>query len=163
VGQAAQDAWRSLLAAQALIADRIDRDLGEAADMSLAEFEVLDHLAGAENHTIRMNELATLVRLSPSGLTRRFDTLVRRGLVTREACENDRRGINARLTDLGLQQHSIASVVHDRGVATYLESNLEPVDLANLQAIGTLLAEANRRPDTSRDTSGQDRATAQSA
>ncbi|MCZ7627815.1 MAG: hypothetical protein M5U19_01355 [Microthrixaceae bacterium] len=68
------DAWQALLAAHARITERLDRDLNSETDMGLAEFEVLDHLSRAENLTIRMNELAALVRLSPSGLTRRFDT-----------------------------------------------------------------------------------------
>ncbi len=84
--------WAALLSAQGRVADRIDRDLNDEAEITLAEFEVLDHLAAVEGHTIRMNELADRVRLSPSGLTRRFDTLVRRGWVTRQPCDDDRRG-----------------------------------------------------------------------
>lgn len=123
------DTWQALLAAHARITERLDRDLNSEADMGLAEFEVLDHLARAENLTIRMNELAALVRLSPSGLTRRFDTLVRRGLVVREACDADRRGINARLTSEGLARHSAAAVVHQRGVERYVTMNLDPHQL----------------------------------
>ncbi len=116
--------WQALLAAHARITERLDRDLNSRADMGLAEFEVLDHLARAEDLTIRMNELATLVRLSPSGLTRRFDTLVRRGLVVREPCNDDRRGINARLTPEGLARHSAAAAVHSSAVEQYVTANL---------------------------------------
>lgn len=116
--------WQALLAAHARITERLDRDLNREAEMGLAEFEVLDHLARSEDLTIRMNELAALVRLSPSGLTRRFDTLVRRGLVVREPCNDDRRGINARLTPEGLARHSAAAAVHSRGVERYVTANL---------------------------------------
>lgn len=121
--------WQALLAAHARITERLDRDLNSQVDMGLAEFEVLDHLSRADNLTIRMNELAALVRLSPSGLTRRFDTLVRRGLVVRETCDADRRGINARLTSQGLARHSEAAVVHRRGVEQYVTANLDPHEL----------------------------------
>lgn len=121
--------WQALLAAHARITERLDRDLNREIDMGLAEFEVLDQLSRADNLTIRMNELATLVRLSPSGLTRRFDTLVRRGLVVRETCAVDRRGINARLTSKGLARHSAAAVVHQRGVERYVTANLDPHQL----------------------------------
>ena len=40
--------------------------------MTLAEYEVLLHLSEASDHRLRMNELADLARLSPSGLTRTF-------------------------------------------------------------------------------------------
>lgn len=127
-GQAASDEsglWQALLTAHATVTDRLDEDLGQHAEMGLAEFEVLDHLARADDLTIRMNELATLVRLSPSGLTRRFDTLVRRGLVVREPCDDDRRGINARLTPEGLERHARAVVVHEQGVSEYVMAHLD--------------------------------------
>ena len=78
---------------------RLDADLIGECDMTLAEYEVLLHLAdGPDDQRLRMNELADLARLSPSGLTRRFDALVRRGWVERERCDDDRRGVLARLT-----------------------------------------------------------------
>lgn len=135
--------WQALLAAHSRITDRLDRDLSTEVGMSLAEFEVLDHLAAAEDLTIRMNELAALVRLSPSGLTRRFDTLVRRGLVAREACDDDRRGINARLTPEGLARHSEASVVHQRGVEQYVTANLDSHERECLSRALTRLDVAN--------------------
>ncbi len=141
------DTWQALLAAHSRITDHIDSDLTSEVDMTLAEFEVLDHLARSEDLTVRMNELATLVRLSPSGLTRRFDTLVRRGLVVREPCSNDRRGINARLTPLGLQRHAAAAIVHERGVQQYVLAHLDPHELICLT---TTLAAARYRERRSR-------------
>jgi DNA-binding MarR family transcriptional regulator len=135
--------WRALLSAQGLITDRIDRLMIDRADLTLAEFEVLDRLAAAEDHTVRMNELASGVRLSPSGLTRRFDALVRRGWVTRQPCEDDRRGINAHLTDEGLAKHAAAVVVHDEGVEQFLLANLDDHEVECLTTVLGRLAEVN--------------------
>ena len=145
--------WQALLNAQGLIADRIDRLMIEHAELTLAEFEVLDRLAGSPEHTVRMNELATSVRLSPSGLTRRFDSLVRRGWVTREPCEDDRRGINARLTSAGLGKHTAAVVVHDEGVKKYLLANLDDHETECLTRVLGRLADVNDVRRTSVSTS----------
>ena len=50
---------------------------------------------------MRMSELADSVLLSQSGLTRLVDRLERAGLVARDRCEQDRRGLYARITDEG--------------------------------------------------------------
>jgi len=135
--------WAQLLLAHGRITDRIDRDLTAQCEMTLAEYEVLEHLATADGQTLRMNELADRVRLSPSGLTRRFDTLVRRGWVTREPCSDDRRGINAAATAKGMQKFRSATGVHGRGVQDYLIANLDAGELACLATALGRLAEAN--------------------
>ena len=48
-----------------------------------------------------MSELAERVLLSRSGLTRLVDRLEREGLVRREPCEDDARGLYTVLTDAG--------------------------------------------------------------
>ena len=135
--------WQALLSAQGIIADRIDRLMIDRAEMTLAEFEVLDRLASAGDYTVRMNELASGVRLSPSGLTRRFDSLVRRGWVVREPCEDDRRGIYARLTADGLAKHGAAVGVHDEGVEEYLLENIDEHETECLTRGLSRLAELN--------------------
>ena len=93
--------------------------------MTLAEYEVLLHLSEAPDHRLRMNELADLARLSPSGLTRRFDALVRRDWVVRERCDDDRRGVLAALTAEGLKQLKAATPVHTRGEREYFFDALD--------------------------------------
>lgn len=116
---AVREAWRHFLGAHARVLSGIDADLLAHADMSFPEYEVLAHLAEQPDHRMRMNELAARARLSPSGLTRRFDSLVRRGWVARERCNEDRRGVLARLTPLGAEAAVRARPVHDRGVQAY--------------------------------------------
>lgn len=117
--------WRLFLLAHGRVLARLDADLVRECDMTLAEYEVLVHLAEAPEHQRRMNELADLARLSPSGLTRRFDALVRRGWVARERCDDDRRGVLARLTPAGLERVRAAEPVHTEGARAYL---LDPLD-----------------------------------
>jgi DNA-binding MarR family transcriptional regulator len=123
---AEQDVWQHFLLANRRVLARLDADLVQECGMTLAEYEVLAHLADAKDHRLRMNELAELARLSPSGLTRRFDALVRRGWVARERCDDDRRGVLARLTEQGLAELDAARPVHDRGERQYFFDLLEP-------------------------------------
>lgn len=111
--------------------------------MTLAEYEVLLHLSEAAEHRLRMNELADLARLSPSGLTRRFDALVRRGWVIRERCDDDRRGVMASLTKDGLKRLKSAAPVHNRGEAEYFFDVLDAKQIKALGVVMSKVAEAN--------------------
>jgi DNA-binding MarR family transcriptional regulator len=135
-------AWRGFLRAHDTVLDKIDADLEADAGLSLGEFEVLDHLATAPEHQLRMNELAALTRLSPSGLTRRFDALVRRGWVTRSKAAQDGRGILAGVTASGLSKVAEARPVHARAVRTHVLGMLNPNQVATLSAVlGDVLSE----------------------
>lgn len=63
--------------------------------------EILVRLARSPGARLRMCDLAAQVTLSASGLTRAVDRLVRDGLVAREACPSDGRGLHAVLTSAG--------------------------------------------------------------
>jgi DNA-binding MarR family transcriptional regulator len=144
-------AWQMMLMANGRVTSRLDDDLVKAVDMTLAEFEVLFHLADADGERLRMNELADRARLSPSGLTRRFDSLVRRGWVVRERCDDDRRGVFARLTPDGRAKLDAALPVHDAGVQEYFFTHLVRGDLECMQRVMERVADANAAPTLVRD------------
>ena len=96
-----QRAWRSLLAAHTRLLHRLDAELQAAQELSVSDYGVLAELSECPEGQMRMSELAERLLLSPSGLTRRLDTLVHDGLVTRHRCQSDRRGSYAVLTDAG--------------------------------------------------------------
>ncbi|HEV3265596.1 MAG TPA: MarR family winged helix-turn-helix transcriptional regulator [Acidimicrobiales bacterium] len=64
-------------------------------------FDVLVRLARTPGFRLRMSELAAQTTLTPSGLTRSVDRLEHAGMVTREACPEDRRGAFAVLSPKG--------------------------------------------------------------
>lgn len=76
-------------------------------------FDVLVRLARTPGHRLRMSELAAQTSLTPSGLTRSVDRLEEAGMVTREACPEDRRGAFAVLTERG-------EAVMDRAIPNHL-------------------------------------------
>jgi DNA-binding MarR family transcriptional regulator len=122
-------AWRAFLDAQASLLRRLGADLVKNQDITLAEYDVLVQLSFAPDGRLRMSELSDRVRLSPSGLTRLVDRLVRSGLVKRGRCASDRRGTNAILTAAGHARLRRASPVHLRGIREHFSKHLSAKQL----------------------------------
>ncbi len=124
--------WRLFLRAHAQVMRRLENDLVQEHGLPLASYDVLVQLVEAPERRLRMTELADRVLLSRSGLTRLVDRLERDGLVTREACESDARGMFAVLTDLGYQRLRRATPTHLRGIDRYAMGQLTPEQVAAL-------------------------------
>lgn len=109
-------AWRGMLRAHAELVRTLDAELAREHDMPLTTYEVLLYLNDADEGRMRMSELADSVLLSRSGLTRLVDRLERDGLLTRERCESDARGLFAEITDEGRRVFADARRTHLDGV-----------------------------------------------
>jgi DNA-binding MarR family transcriptional regulator len=129
-----QDAWRILISVHARLLGRLDAELQAACGISLGEFEVLVLLSEAPEEALRMAELAERLVVSPSGLTRRVDKLVRDGLVGRRPCPSDRRGSFAALTPGGRDMLARAAPHHLVGVRRYVIEPLSSRQLVDLAA-----------------------------
>jgi DNA-binding MarR family transcriptional regulator len=95
-------------------------------------FELLVRLARTAGNRLRMSDLAAQAGLSPSGLSRAVDRLVEANLVVRESCPGDRRGTNARLTELGAQRMHEALSRHRDDVDALLDGLYSPPERAAL-------------------------------
>lgn len=145
VDEAGLLAWRTFLSAYATVIRRLEADLEEHESLALSDFDVLVALDGAGG-TLRMRDLAERVLLSRSGMTRRVDRLETAGYVERFACDTDRRGSYARLTEAGRERVRRAWPVHARGIADHF---LAPLGADELRSIRTTLAKilpADRGP-----------------
>jgi DNA-binding MarR family transcriptional regulator len=125
-------AWRGLVQATTGLLAVLDNELQAEHGLTLGDYEVLVHLSEAPDRAIRMSELAGRLHLSPSGITRRIDGLVRTGLVERRQCPTDRRGSNAVITEKGTHALRDAAPTHVRGVREHFVSRLSERQLANL-------------------------------
>ncbi|WP_233604532.1 MarR family transcriptional regulator [Micromonospora sp. HM5-17] len=106
--QALASAWRELASRFAATSCALERGLQERHGLGMSEFEVLDRLAEAPEHRLRMQELADVVHLSQSALSRAVARLERGGLACRVLCEQDRRGVFVTLTEAGRARHAEA-------------------------------------------------------
>ena len=110
-------AWRAYIETFADLTAALERDLAQHG-MTLGDYQVLVYLSESEGRAMRMCDLADILQLSPSGLTRRLDGLVAGGQVVRQGSEEDRRVMMAVLTDDGMAvlertaPHHLASVRH---------------------------------------------------
>jgi len=109
-------AWRGMLRTHAELTRALDAELTRAHDMPLSSYEVLLFLNDSEEGRMRMSELADSVLLSRSGLTRLVDRLERQGLLRRERCTSDARGLFAEITDEGRGVFARARKTHLDGV-----------------------------------------------
>jgi DNA-binding MarR family transcriptional regulator len=109
-------AWRGMLRVHATLTKALDAELEAAHGLPLSSYEVLMNLADAEGERMRMSDLAAMVILSRSGLTRLVDRLEREGLIARESCPSDARGSFATLTAAGRRKLDAARATHLAGV-----------------------------------------------
>ena len=109
-------AWRGLLRVHAALVRELDAELDEAHDLPLSSYDVLIYLQAAPDKRLRMAELADSVLLSRSGVTRLVDRLEREGLIVRDNCASDGRGLYAVLTDEGEELLARARPTHLAGV-----------------------------------------------
>lgn len=114
-----QQAWRAYLRGARALEVALDRQLS-AVGFSLAEYEILSMLSEAPERQLRMSALADRVVQSRSRMTHTATRLEGRGLVTRQACAKDARGIELKLTNAGMAALERAARLHVRGVREYL-------------------------------------------
>jgi len=146
-----QRSWRAYLVGTTLLMDRLDRDLREQHDLSMPEYEILVRLSEAPGHRMRMAGLAGSVSHSRSRITHTVARLERDGLVTRAACASDGRGVEAMLTERGLDVLEDAAHTHVEGVRSYLVDLAGEEDFAAVgrvfNAVADNLVEANPSVD----------------
>lgn len=119
-------AWHALIRAHSRIVRRLEGELEAEHRLTLPAYEVLAHLSEAPEQRLRMTELAAHAVLTPSGLTRLVDKLVREGLVERLRCDADARVVYAVLTAGGMTRLLAAYPTHLRGVREHYLDWLSP-------------------------------------
>jgi DNA-binding MarR family transcriptional regulator len=129
--------WRTFLEAAFALIDILDAELQEEQGISLRWYDVLVHLEEAE-HGIRMNELASRILASKSGLTRVIDRMEEAGLVERRRPGEDRRVIQIVITAAGEKALSDARSVHRRGINEHFAQHLNK---RHLEALSRALEE----------------------
>lgn len=127
-------AWRTVISSTYALFGALDRELQAEHGLTLAEYELLALLSESPDRRRRMSDLACQLHVSPSGMTRRIDGLVRRGWVERAQCPEDRRGSLAVLTDEGFEVLRAAAPTHVRGVREHFIDRLTERQLANVTA-----------------------------
>ena len=127
-------AWRTYIETYSDLIAAIEHDLAEQ-DLTLGDYQVFVYLSEAPNRSMRMCDLADRLQLSPSGLTRRLDGLVKAGFVTREPSIDDRRVMLATLTPAGFAALEKAAPGHVASVRRHIFDHLDSDQVDALASI----------------------------
>jgi DNA-binding MarR family transcriptional regulator len=115
----------------AVLEDQLVRDAG----LSGADYKVLVPLSETAGGVLRARELATEIGWDRSRLSHHISRMEKRGLVTREECEADARGLMVRLTKAGRKAIQGAAPNHAESVQRYFFDLLSEAELKTLAAV----------------------------
>jgi DNA-binding MarR family transcriptional regulator len=127
-------AWRGLVDVSAGVMGALEAELVASHGITAGDYGVLARLSEADGSQLRMCDLANSLHISPSGLTRRLDGLVRRGLVARQPSPDDRRVMLAVMTSDGRKLLDQIAPLHVDGVRRHFISRLSRTQLRNLSS-----------------------------
>lgn len=137
-------AWRSFITTTLDLLRTIEKDL-EPFGLDFGDYQLLVMLSEAPEHRLKLSDLASTLRLSRSGLTRRMEGVVATKLVNRERDAADGRATYAVLTTKGLSLLKRAAPSHVASVRTHM---IDLLTTAEIKAIGTAFTKIARNLDS---------------
>ncbi|CAM5512264.1 transcriptional regulator [Streptomyces spiroverticillatus] len=134
LSDAEQCAWRTYLDASKLITHQMEKDL-QPFGLTNNDYEILVNLSESAEKRMRMSDLATVTLQSKSRLSHQITRMENAGLVRRENCESDRRGLYAVLTEEGgAVMHKVAPY-HVASVRRHFIDLIKPEELIRMSTI----------------------------
>ncbi|MER8183767.1 MarR family transcriptional regulator [Kitasatospora sp. NPDC094015] len=122
---AEQRFWRAHLEVSKLLDYQLSREL-QPHNLAINDYEILVVLSEAPDRRMRMTDLATATLQSKSRLSHQITRMESAGLVLRQECPGDRRGLYANLTDLGWETMQKVAPDHVRSVRQHFVDRFTP-------------------------------------
>ncbi|MDH6112840.1 DNA-binding MarR family transcriptional regulator [Kitasatospora sp. MAP12-15] len=113
-----QRLWRAHLEVSQLLMYQLGREL-QPHGLANNDYEILVVLSEAPKRRMRMTDLATATLQSKSRLSHQITRMENAGLVLRQECPGDRRGLYAHLTDQGWETMQKVAPDHVRSVRAH--------------------------------------------
>jgi DNA-binding MarR family transcriptional regulator len=129
-----QQVWQAYLHLNQHLYATLEQQLVRDSGLSGSDYKVLHPLSEAPGGLLRARELCTEIGWDRSRLSHHLSRMEKRGLVAREECAEDGRGLMVRLTDAGREAIEGAAPQHAENVRRYL------FDLVSDEELGTLAA-----------------------
>lgn len=128
-------AWARLLRAHKVLLEQVQAALSAAELPPLEWYDLLLELDLAPGRRLRFSELGERIVLSRSNLTRLCDRLENEGLLQREKCEEDRRGLYAVLTPEGAALRKRMWPVYRQAIQTFFSAQLSEQEAQTLAGL----------------------------
>ncbi|MFI5753904.1 MarR family winged helix-turn-helix transcriptional regulator [Streptomyces sp. NPDC051569] len=135
-----QRTWRTHLEVSKLLMHQLEKDL-QPFGLTMNDYEILVNLSESDESRMRMSDLATATLQSKSRLSHQITRMEAAGLVRREHCESDRRGLFAVLTDEGMETMRRVAPQHVASVRTHFIDLLTAQSQEELRAALAPVAE----------------------
>lgn len=143
-----EHAWRGLLRVFERLVTRTGQPLQTEHGLSAADYTMLAELTRVPGGRLRVLELAKELGWEKSRVSHHMARMVRRGLVDRETCAYDRRGVYVSVTPAGYEVMSAAARRHVDDVRRLFLDHLTSDQVAQLAEItDTVLGVLTRLPD----------------
>ena len=115
--------WDGVVTLHGRVENRLAKALQRQHGLGLSEYRALCRLSRAADGELRMQELADLIGLNQSSVSRLVARLEAAGLTRRDMCPKDRRGVYTVITDEG-------RAVQEKAAPTYATTLTEALDAA---------------------------------
>ncbi|GAA4114642.1 MULTISPECIES: MarR family transcriptional regulator [Streptomyces] len=135
-----QCAWRTYLDVNRMLTYQMEKDL-QPFGLTNNDYEILVNLSESADKRMRMSDLAAATLQSKSRLSHQITRMETAGLVRRENCESDRRGLFAVLTEQGAETMEKVAPHHVASVRRHFIDLLSSGALADLRESLTPVAE----------------------
>jgi DNA-binding MarR family transcriptional regulator len=122
-------AWRVFFECALALPDILDAELEQAVSLPFRWYDVLVQLEEV-GRGVPMNEVASRILASKSGLTRVIDRMEAAGVVRRDRPEDNRRVVLVTITPKGLETLHAARRVHRDGIYRHFTQHLTEEELA---------------------------------
>jgi len=131
----ALQAWTAVCEVVDRVRVALNRDLQRTVGLTLAENLVLCQVAMAPGKSLRMVDIAGLLSIAKSAVTKTVDRLEDRGLITREKDPADRRTIHATLTVEGERLFAAAQPAFADAVQRHFAGHISQAEIRCLAGL----------------------------
>ncbi|WP_018341036.1 MarR family winged helix-turn-helix transcriptional regulator [Corynebacterium caspium] len=128
-----QSLWRLILAATRTVDRALDETLQRDHSISSAEYAVLVSLSEAEGESLRLRDICTSLDWDRSRTSHQVTRMEKRGLVAKQNCVGDARGVVVQLTEAGKKRLNTAVPEHVESVRRLIFDHLTPEQLPVLE------------------------------
>jgi DNA-binding MarR family transcriptional regulator len=130
-----QRVWQAYLHMNQYLYAFLEQQLVRDSGLSGSDYKVLHPLSEAPGGLLRARELCTEIGWDRSRLSHHVTRMEKRGLVARQECEEDGRGLMVQLTDAGRKTVEAAAPAHVENVRRYFFDLVSDEELAILTAV----------------------------